>query len=217
MKKYLIIVDIQNDFTQEDGSLYVAGSKKAIQSINQMMVKNSYEKIILTQDYHPDNHISFASTHGKPIFTEINAKYGKQFLWPDHCIAGTWGADIDAALDIEKVDIIWRKGTRKEVDSYSAFLENDSSSTLLESFFIGEFRSHTPEIDIVGVATDVCVYNTAKDCMTLLPDAKVTVHLNGCAGVNEENTKNAIEDLLKRGVKIKDKLSLAEVGVIPND
>jgi len=200
MKKYLIIVDIQNDFTQEEGSLFVKGSDKAITAINEIINNNNfYDKIIATQDWHSRNHISFAETHNKKPFVDtIETSYGIQALWPNHCVQGTWGSDLDPRLNSDKIDIILRKGTKENLDSYSAFIENDKkTSTELEFLF-----KHMPEfqIDICGVATDVCVYNTVKDCKAIFPEAKIRLFLPGCAAVFPEKLENILEELSKLNI-----------------
>jgi nicotinamidase/pyrazinamidase len=202
MKNYLIIVDVQNDFTRELGTLYVKGAKSAIKNINKIFNTNVYDKIIATQDWHPTKHVSFASTwKKKPFVDTIYTDYGEQELWPIHCIKNSWGSEIDDNLRKEYIDIIWRKGTRFDLDSYSAFLENDRKTTTgLDSFLTNE-GFFVCQVDIVGIATDVCVYNTAKDCYNMVSH-DVRVLLNGCAGVNKENTEKRLQELKDIGVKI---------------
>jgi nicotinamidase/pyrazinamidase len=213
MKKYLIIVDIQNDFTRKEGNLFVEGSNEAIKNINKLLeYSDKYDSIIATQDYHPEGHVSFASSwEDKKLYSTVILErkhpktkeniYINQILWPDHCIAETWGSQFDDNLEKKYIDVIWRKGKNKNLDSYSAFLENDKlTETGLASYlnYDGQFDC---EIDIVGVATDVCVYNTAVDCYNMVSH-DVRVLLNCCAGVNKENTEKRIQELKDLGVKI---------------
>jgi nicotinamidase/pyrazinamidase len=195
--KYLIVVDIQNDFTRGEGHLPVGGSDKAIEYINFLMEKGDFDKIIATQDWHPKGHISFATTHNKKPFEDtISTEYGKQSLWPEHCVQGTWGADFDDRLNRNLINIIWRKGMNKNIDSYSAILENDKKTyTGLQKYITSD-----DEVTIVGVATDVCVFFTALDFIKITEN--VSLHFKGCAGVNRENTKESINHLKKLGVKI---------------
>ena len=119
----LIVVDIQNDFC-EGGALEVPDASKIIDKSNKLI--NIFDQVILTQDWHPYNHISFASQHkGKKPFDIIEVDYGKQTLWPEHCIQGTYGADFHRNLITKAAKLIIRKGYNKNIDSYSAFFEND--------------------------------------------------------------------------------------------
>jgi nicotinamidase/pyrazinamidase len=203
MKHYLIIVDVQNDFSQKKGSLFVKGSELAIKNINKLLKNNKYDKIIATQDFHPLNHISFASTHQKDLFSTIEVDYGNQMLWPDHCIKNTWGSQIDDRLNSEQIEVIWRKGTKEYLDSYSAFLENDNDTETGLSAFINYDGGFNCFVDIVGIATDVCVYNTAKDCYNMITD-NVRVFLPCCAGVTPKGVEKAIIDMKSIGIVIEE-------------
>jgi nicotinamidase/pyrazinamidase len=203
LKHYLLIVDVQNDFSQEKGALFVKGSDLAIENINKLLQDNNYDKIIATQDFHPLNHISFASTHQKEPFSEIDVNYGKQILWPNHCIKNTWGSQLDDRLKQEFIDIIWRKGTKENLDSYSALLENDKDTETGLAAFFNYDGSFDCFIDIVGIATDVCVYNTAKDCHLMISD-NIRIFLSCCAGVSPENIEKALLDLKNLGVRIEE-------------
>src|ERR1700739_157254 len=123
----LLIVDVQNDFCP-GGALAVADGDAVIPPINRCM--QGFDHVILTQDWHSPHHHSFASAHrGKAPFEQIELSYGPQTLWPDHCIQGTPGAGFHPALQLSRAELILRKGFRPEIDSYSAFFENDRTTT----------------------------------------------------------------------------------------
>ena len=149
----LLVIDMQNDFLP-GGSLAVAGGDEILPGINGLAER--FEHVILTQDWHPAGHISFASTHGKQPFTDsIEAPYGKQALWPDHTIQGTRGAELHAGLDIPHTEMILRKGFRLGIDSYSAFTENDG---VTPTGLTGYLRERgMKRLFFAGVAYDFCV------------------------------------------------------------
>ena len=119
----LLVIDMQNDFASPSGALSVPGGEAILPGINALAAR--FPHVILTQDWHPAAHISFASTHNLRPFTDtVSAPYGTQALWPDHCIQGTPGAALHPALDIPHAELILRKGFRRDIDSYSAFTEN---------------------------------------------------------------------------------------------
>ena len=200
-KKVLIIVDVQNDFCP-GGSLAVADGEKIISNINLLSNSGLFDMIIASQDWHPADHISFASQHaGKRSFETIVVDYGTQTLWPDHCVQGTHGADFHPRLDQKPIHFIVRKGYRKNVDSYSAFLENDRIISTKLSKLIEPYDF---EVHIVGIATDVCVFNTAIDAMSygVVTDGKVFVIEDACAGVTPGGTEKALEQLIRVGVRL---------------
>ena len=119
----LLVVDIQNDFCP-GGGLAVPRGHEVVPSINSLAGK--FRHVVLTQDWHPRGHLSFASSHaGRQPFETIDVDYGKQILWPDHCVQGTSGAAFHAGLDIGHAELVLRKGYHRNIDSYSAFYEND--------------------------------------------------------------------------------------------
>ncbi|MEO8254618.1 MAG: isochorismatase family protein [Flavobacterium sp.] len=124
MKKALLIVDIQNDFC-ENGSLAVPDANSVIPYINSLIANNNYDEIILSQDYHPHNHKSFAAVNHKNIGDEITLNGLPQIMWPDHCIQGSFGAEFHALLNTKSATKIIQKGLNIEVDSYSAFYDNN--------------------------------------------------------------------------------------------
>ena len=157
----LVVVDIQYDFLP-GGSLAVAGGDEIIEPINALAKR--FHNVVLTQDWHPAGHISFASSHaGMQPFQTIELPYGTQVLWPDHCIIGTRGAQISVALDIPHAQAIIRKGYRETIDSYSGFKENDHRT---QTGLAGYLRERgLKRLFICGLATDYCVAWTAEDGM----------------------------------------------------
>jgi nicotinamidase/pyrazinamidase len=149
----LLVIDMQLDFLP-GGALAVAGGDAILPGINALAAH--FDHVILTQDWHPRNHISFASTHGLHPFTDtVEASYGTQVLWPDHCIQGTHGADLHPNLSIPHAELILRKGFRQNIDSYSAFTENDQQTPTGLAGYLRE-RGLT-RLFFTGVAYDFCV------------------------------------------------------------
>jgi len=177
----LIVIDVQNDFCP-GGALAVAGGDEIISRINGLM--DDFATVVLTQDWHPANHSSFAANHpGAQPFTLIQMPYGPQVLWPVHCVQGTEGAEFHKALRTDPAQLVVRKGFRPEIDSYSAFFENDHvTPTGLE----GYLRSRgVTAVTLVGLATDYCVAYSALDAArlgfkaTVLEGATRAIDLNG--------------------------------------
>ena len=178
MKTALLVIDVQNDFCPA-GALEVAGGNDIIPYINKEMVK--YDCIVLTQDWHPKGHSSFASNHeGKNPLELIKMPYGDQVLWPDHCVQGSKGAEFHPELNIQQANAIIRKGSNPHIDSYSAFFENDRKTpTGLD----GYFKSLEIErINLVGLATDFCVNFSAQDAANL--GYKVSVLEKMCRAID---------------------------------
>jgi nicotinamidase/pyrazinamidase len=149
----LLVIDLQLDFLP-GGALAVAGGDAIIPGINVLAAR--FDHVILTQDWHPRGHISFASTHNKQPFTDtIQAPYGTQTLWPDHCIQGTHGAELHPGLSIPHAELILRKGFRRDIDSYSAFTENDGVTPTGLAGYLRE-RGLT-RLFFTGLAYDFCV------------------------------------------------------------
>lgn len=177
----LIVVDIQNGFTP-NGHLAVANSDQIIPLVNQLAKK--FQHVVLTQDWHPANHISFAENHaGKQPFDTIQLDYGTQVLWPSHCVQGTQDAELHPNLNIPHAQLIIRKGWHTEIDSYSAFLEADQKTTTGLAGYLRESGIET--VYVVGIATDFCVAWTAMDAVKLgfqtyvIEDATAAIDLNG--------------------------------------
>ena len=196
MTHALIVVDVQNDFCP-GGALAVPGGDEIVATINAMM--EDYDAVILTQDWHPAGHSSFASEHdGKNPFDLTEMHYGPQVLWPDHCVQGTEGASFHPELKTH-ADLVIRKGFRPGIDSYSAFYENDQKTpTGLE----GYLKSRGIDtLTLVGLATDFCVHFSAVDAARLGFD--VTVHMDACRAINLDGSLAAAEAAMRSaGVKL---------------
>ena len=163
MKTALLVIDVQNDFCTS-GALEVTGGNEIIADINQEMKK--YNCVVLTQDWHPKGHSSFAMSHdGKEPFDVIAMPYGEQVLWPEHCVQGSEGANFHLKLDVDRASAVIRKGANPQIDSYSAFFENDrNTATGLDGYLksLGIVK-----INLVGLATDFCVNYSAQDAANL--------------------------------------------------
>jgi nicotinamidase/pyrazinamidase len=158
----LIVVDVQNDFCP-CGALAVAGGDEIVAPINNRMA--DFDAVILTQDWHPAGHSSFASSHQAAEFSTTEMPYGSQVLWPDHCVQGSIGAAFHKDLDIDRADLILRKGYRPGIDSYSAFFENDRRTA---TGFEGYLKTRGVfDVTFVGLATDYCVAYSALDAARL--------------------------------------------------
>ena len=173
----LIVIDVQNDFCP-GGALAVAGGDEIVAPINALM--DEFAVVVLTQDWHPKGHSSFASSHtGAAPFSSVTMPYGEQTLWPDHCIQGTEGAAFHPALRTD-ADLIIRKGMNPAIDSYSAFFENDRTTpTGLEGYL--RTRGITT-LALVGLATDYCVAYSALDAARL--GFAVTVRTDLCRAID---------------------------------
>ncbi|MCK4712806.1 MAG: bifunctional nicotinamidase/pyrazinamidase [Marinosulfonomonas sp.] len=174
----LIIIDVQNDFCP-GGALAVTGGDEIIPRINALM--GDFDATILTQDWHPAGHSSFASSHAdQSPYALIDMPYGTQVLWPDHCIQGSQGAAFHPDLHTDPADMIIRKGYNPDIDSYSAFFENDHKTpTGLEGYL--RTRGIT-QLTMVGLATDFCVQYSALDAANLGFD--VTVLEGACRAID---------------------------------
>ena len=199
MKKALIVVDVQNDFC-EGGALAVPKAKEIIPYVNLLMEDSTYDEIILTQDWHPANHKSFASNNGKKVGESIELNGYSQFMWPDHCVQGSFGAEFHKDLNLEKVTHIVQKGKNPEVDSYSGFQDNNQLvKTDLEDYL--KFKD-IELVEIVGLALDYCVKYT---CIDAANAGFITcLHYKGTKAVNVKpgNDKDAIIELLENNVTI---------------
>ncbi len=177
----LLAVDVQNDFCPE-GALGVPEGDAVVPVINR--IQPGFAHVVLTQDWHPAGHQSFASTHpGHQPFETVEVAYGPQTLWPDHCVQGTPGAAFHPDLDTDKAEMIVRKGTRAAIDSYSAFYENDRTTATGLAGYLRE-RGVT-RVFICGLATDYCVHFTALDAAregfeaVVIEDASRGIDLDG--------------------------------------
>ena len=177
----LIVIDVQNDFCP-DGALAVAQGDAIIAQINALM--GQFQTVVLTQDWHPADHSSFAANHaGAAPFSTVQMPYGAQTLWPSHCVQGTKGAEFHPALRSDLAQLVLRKGFRTGIDSYSALFENDKTTpTGLDGYLRARGVS---ALTLVGLATDYCVAFSALDAaaqgfdVTVLQDACRAIDLDG--------------------------------------
>ena len=178
----LLVIDVQNCFLP-GGSLAVAKGDEIIPVINR--IAKAFQNVVLTQDWHTPGHISFASSHaGKKPFESIDVPYGKQILWPDHCVQGTEGAAIHKDIDIAHAQLVIRKGHNPKVDSYSAFIEADGKlKTGLDGYLKGR---NIETVYVVGLATDFCVGWTAMDARKLGLAAYVIE--DACRGIDTQGS-----------------------------
>ena len=178
MKTALLVIDVQNDFCPA-GALAVVGGNEIIPHINEEMAK--YDCVVLTQDWHPKGHSSFATSHeGKNPLELIKMPYGDQVLWPDHCVQGTKGAEFHPDLNIEQANAIIRKGSNPFIDSYSAFFENDRKTPTGLDGYLKSLEIE--KINLVGLATDFCVNYSAQDAANL--GYKVSVLEKMCRAID---------------------------------
>jgi nicotinamidase/pyrazinamidase len=183
----LLIVDVQNDFCP-GGSLAVPDGDAVIPVIHR--IAPLFENIILTQDWHPPGHHSFACAHeGKHPFEQVMVSYGEQTLWPDHCVQGTPGAEFHPGLQLTRAELILRKGFRPEIDSYSAFFENDRATPTGLAGYLRE-RGLT-RIFVAGLAYDFCVAYSALDARRL--GFPVTIVRDGCRAIDLNGSVAAVE------------------------
>ena len=193
----LIVVDVQNDFCP-GGALAVPHGDEIVTAVNRLAA--DFAHVILTQDWHPRGHASFASSHpSKHPFEEIEVAYGQQILWPDHCVQGTPGAAFHPALQIPHAELIVRKGFRRAIDSYSAFFENDH---LTPTGLVGYLRERRLErLTLCGLATDFCVLYSALDGRRA--GFEVSVVTSACRGIDLDGSLNrALASMREAGVTL---------------
>jgi len=197
MTQALIVIDVQNDFCP-GGALAVADGDTIVPGINALM--EAFDAVILTQDWHPAGHSSFASAHaGRTAYEMTEMPYGPQVLWPDHCVQGTDGAAFHPDLATTRADLIIRKGFDPDIDSYSAFFENDQTTpTGLEGYL--RTRGLT-DLTLVGLATDFCVNYSAVDAARL--GFSVTVRENLCRAIDLDGSLAAArQGMAELGVRL---------------
>jgi nicotinamidase/pyrazinamidase len=189
----LLVIDIQKDFCP-GGALPVADGDAVVPIANRLM--RHFEHVILTQDWHPAGHGSFATSHStREPFSTIDLHYGEQTLWPDHCIQGTRGAEFHDDLDVDSAQLIIRKGFRSHIDSYSAFFENDRATPTGLAGYLNE-RGLT-RVVCIGLATDYCVRYSATDARrlgfeaVLVADACRAIDLGGSLAAGMEEMRRA--------------------------
>ena len=195
----LIVVDVQNDFCP-GGALAVPEGERVVAPINRLI--ETFETVILTQDWHPPGHLSFASSHaGQTPFATIEMAYGPQTLWPEHCVQGTAGADFHPALAWTRAQLVIRKGFRGPIDSYSAFFENDHTTPTGLAGYLRE--RGVSNVVLAGLATDFCVGYSAIDAARLdfrasvVTDASRAIDLNGSLAEAERQMRQAGAELIQ--------------------
>jgi nicotinamidase/pyrazinamidase len=191
----LLVVDVQNCFLP-GGSLAVKDGDQVIPVINR--IARGFANVVMTQDWHTPGHISFASVHaGKQPFETIELPYGKQVLWPDHCVQGTDGAALSSDLSIPQAALVIRKGFHKDVDSYSAFTEADGATTTGLAAYLRDRKLH--RVFVAGLATDFCVAWSALDARKAGFDTYVVE--DACRGIDTQGSlSKAWTDMANAGV-----------------
>jgi nicotinamidase/pyrazinamidase len=186
----LLVVDVQNDFCT-GGKLAVPGGEEIVPVVNRLATQ--FEHVVLTQDWHPAGHSSFASSHsGRSPYETVELSYGRQILWPDHCVQGTPGAQFRSELEIPRAELILRKGYHREIDSYSAFYENDH---MTHTGLAGYLRERCFErVFVAGLAFDFCVRFSAEDAKREGFD--VVVIEDACRGIDVSGSVLATREAL---------------------
>jgi nicotinamidase/pyrazinamidase len=194
--KTLIIVDIQNDFL-EGGSLAVPNGNDVIPVLNE--IQKDFDLIVATQDWHPQNHKSFAAEHpGKNEFEVIDLNGLQQVLWPVHCVQGSFGAEFHQDLEKNNIEAIFRKGMEREIDSYSGFYDNGKRKNTGLFGYLKDRK--VSEVFIAGLAADFCVYFTANDALDL--GFKTTIIEEASKPINAENWEKLKLDFKQKGGNI---------------
>ena len=196
MSSALIIIDMQNAFCH-GGALAVKDGEKLVEPINDAQEK--FDTIILTQDWHPKEHSSFASNNSAEVYSNIEMDYGPLVLWPDHCIQGSIGANFHKNLNINKSNLILRKGCNQKIDSYSAFFENDKNTTTgLEGYLV---TKEIKKLYLCGLAFDFCVFYSALDGINL--GFAVFVFQDLTKAINLNNSERlARKTMIEKGIKL---------------
>ncbi len=198
--KALLLVDIQNGFCP-GGNLPVPDGDKVVPVANRLIEEGGYDVIVASQDWHPEDHGSFASRHpGKNPF-EMGELCGQpQMLWPDHCVQGTADAEFHPDLKTDEIDYIQQKGENPAIDSYSAFRDNDKAAI---TGLAGYLRAQQiNELDICGLATDYCVKFSALDAVEMLPGVQVCFIEDASRGIDPKGVKAAIEEMRAQGIGV---------------
>jgi nicotinamidase/pyrazinamidase len=199
----LVVIDVQNDFCP-GGALAVAEGDAVIEVIHRVAPR--FEHVILTQDWHPVGHSSFASSHaGKKPYEQIELSYGVQTLWPDHCVQGSLGTEFHPALHLPQAELILRKGFRPQIDSYSAFFENDRETPTGLGGYLEERNLN--RVFLAGLAYDFCVGYSAMDARRLGLEAVVL--RDACRAIDLDGSVEKIEaGFAAYGVAVVDSASL---------
>ena len=198
--KALLLIDIQNGFCP-GGNLPVPEGDKIVPIVNRLIEDGGYDLIVASQDWHPENHGSFASRHpGKKPFEMGELSGQPQMMWPDHCVQETADADFHPDLNTDAIDFIQQKGENPAIDSYSAFRDNDRAAvTGLANYLRAQ---QVTELDLCGLATDYCVKFSALDAREMLPDVKVRFIKDASRGIDPKGVKQAIAEMEAKGVTI---------------
>ncbi len=195
-ERMLLIIDVQNDFCP-GGSLAVEEGDAVVAVINAIMPL--FHRVVATQDWHPPDHVSFASNHpGRKPLDLVDAGGIEQVLWPDHCVQATRGAELHPRLETGRIGLVLRKGLRRDLDSYSAFFENDHRTDTGLRFYLKGMRAR--EIYVCGLATDYCVRASAMDARKL--GFRVMLVKDACRGVDHPkgSVQEALAAMQKAGV-----------------
>jgi nicotinamidase/pyrazinamidase len=187
----LLVIDVQNDFCP-GGALAVPRGDEIVPTVDRLAAK--FAHVVLTQDWHPHGHLSFASSHpGAQPYETIEVSYGPQVLWPDHCVQGTPGAAFRSDLDIPHAELVLRKGYHRTIDSYSAFYENDRKTPTGLSGYLGErgFK----RVFLAGLAFDFCVRYSAEDAYR--EGFEAIVIEDACRGIDVDGSMRAAHDLMQ--------------------
>jgi len=197
-QEVLIIVDVQNDFCP-GGALAVPHGDEIVPAVNRLAAE--FRHVVLTQDWHPRGHSSFASSHpGKQPFEAIEVAYGQQILWPDHCVQGTQGAALHPALEVPHAELVLRKGFRSAIDSYSAFFENDHRTPTGLAGYLRE--RGLGRLTLCGLATDFCVFYSALDGRKAGFDVDVVTGV--CRGIDLDGSfDRAVAAMREAGVTLR--------------
>jgi nicotinamidase/pyrazinamidase len=198
--KALLLVDIQNGFCP-GGNLAVPDGDKVVPVANRLIESGRYDLVVASQDWHPAGHGSFASSHPGTKPFELGTLAGKpQMMWPDHCVQGTPDAELHPALKADDIDLILQKGENREIDSYSAFRDNDrDAETGLADFLEGQ---EVTELDVCGLATDYCVKFSALDALEMMPGITVRFIEDASRGITPEGVAAAIAEMRDHGIDI---------------
>lgn len=197
-KRALLVIDPQIDFCT-GGNLAVPEGEQVIPVVNKLIEKGGYDLIVASQDWHPHDHGSFASQHeGKNPFDMGELGGQPQVMWPDHCVQGTDGAKFHPDLNDGPFAFVQTKGTNKEIDSYSAFRDNNKDALTGLHEYLKE--QGITELDVCGLATDYCVQFSAKDAVELLPGVKVNFIQDASRGINPADVEKAIGEMNALGI-----------------
>ena len=196
-REILLVVDVQNDFCP-GGALAVPGGDEIVPAVNRLA--RGFAHVVLTQDWHPSGHSSFASANpGREPFETVEMPYGPQILWPDHCVQGTAGAAFHAALDIPHAELVLRKGYHAGFDSYSAFRENDRKTATGLAAYLRERGFE--RVTLCGLATDFCVLYSALDAREA--GFAASVALDASRGIDVEGSlARAVDAMRAAGVEL---------------